>query len=261
VTSKGSNSRPATQIHGVIVRLQPVRGSDLIVVLLTAAHGMVEAYARSARKPSKRFGGRLEAFVSGAAEVGKSRGSLLTLRSFAPSQRLLPQATGYEQLALASYFAELAIAASQPEHADAMLHNWLLSAAMAAGVCERDELALIKLAGEVSWLAAVGTLADPTACFGCAGSTESGAHWDSGTAGPVCAGCAAPVRTTVGADLLLAVAALGNGVLDPIAARRMADFRPQSIEAAIGARVAELLPRPTRSLRGLQAEFSLALRY
>lgn len=253
-------SRPPDHISGVIVRLQPVRESDLIAVLLTAERGKVEAYARNARKPSKRFGGRLEAFVCGEAGIGKGRASLPTLQSFEPQRRLLATGTSYEQLALASYFAELAIASSQPEHADPLLHSWFLGAAAAAGDCGVDELPYVKLAGEISWLAALGSLADPTVCFECQGSTEKGAHWGSGTAGPVCASCAAPVRTTIAPDLLLAVSALAAGALDPAVARQMAQWRPGNIEAAIGAQVAKILPRPTRSLRGLQDEFSLALR-
>ncbi len=250
--------RPPDQFDAVILRLQPLRDADLIGVLLSAELGKSEVYARNARKPSKRFGGRLEAFVAGTVTVGRGRGSLANLRGFQPRERLLPTGTGYEQLALASYFAELAIVASQPAHADPLLHAWFVSAAGCAGKTELNELAVLKLAGEIAWLAAVGALADPTTCDECGLSTQEGGHWTSATAGPICSACGPPVAPAIGPDLLLAVNALSSGHVDPQIVQQLAQMRPETIEVAINARVAELLARPSRSLRGLQDQFSLA---
>lgn len=252
------SQRPPRILHATIVALQPVREADLIAVLLSPDHGKLEVFARNARKPSKRFGGRLQAFVTGQAEVAQGRGNLANLRGFTPGPHLLPMNTGYEQLALASYFAELASQAAQPEHADPQLHRWFSSAVVAAGSADLDTLAITKLVGELSWLAAIGALADPATCDECGESTEHGAHWGSASAGPVCRDCAYPMRPTATADLLMAVAALADGVAHPQVAQVMQTLRPGVIEAAVGARVADQLSRATRSLRGLQEEFSLA---
>lgn len=253
-------SRPANLVDCVLARVHPVRDNDLIVVLLSAESGKVDAYARGGRKPSKRFGGRLEPFVTGQAALRQGRGGLPSLTDFTPVARLLPMQAQYEQLALASYFAELAEAAAQPDHADPQLLLWFVAAAELAGRVDFERLAVAKLAGELTWLAASGALADPTTCFDCGGTTEHGARWTTATAGPVCRSCAAPLPADASADLLLTVAALATQGIDDRIVAALGAAQPDVIEAAVGARVAELLPRPPRSLRGLQAEFSLAQR-
>lgn len=244
----------------IVVRLQPLREADLIAVLLSPERGRVDAYARAARKSTKRFGGRLEVFMHGDAELGRSRTKMPALAAFQPRGRLLDAGAGWEQLALASYFVELALAAAQPEHADPALCAWLRSAIAVAGEAGMQDLAVCRLGGEISWLAALGQLPAPIVCVQCHGSSIEGAAWTAATVGPVCKSCAPPLPATVSADLLYRVDALAGGVLHLEVARCLNSPGIADLDAAIAAQVADQLPHPPRSLRGLRAEFSLASR-
>lgn len=252
-----AKSRPGQQSVAVILRLQPVAESDLIAVLLSPKQGKIEAYARAARKSTKRFGGRLEPFVEGVATLGKGRGSLATLQAFEPQIRHLGTAVEYEQLALASYFAELAITAAQPEHEDTLLFSWLRSAVAAAALADASEWAATKLAADIAWLSVMGGLADPMTCVECGSATDSGAQWTTATPGPICEGCSAATQPNANPAVLRVIAELGQGVVTHSLAARLKSADGGKIEAAIGARVAELLPRPPKSLRGFEGQFSL----
>lgn len=55
--------------HGIILRTNPVRDADLMVVLLGETTGKVSAVARSARRSKRRFMGGLDLFDCGAFRI------------------------------------------------------------------------------------------------------------------------------------------------------------------------------------------------
>jgi len=254
-------TEPDTLQDAIIVRLQPLRDADLIAVFLAPDRGRIDTFARSARKSSKRFGGRLQPFAMGTATLGRSRGSMPSLKAFEPRAALLRTGVSYEQLALASYAAELAVAAAQPEHADAHLHAWLGSALVAVDGINIDAPRILpwtKLALDISWLAAAGALADPTTCVDCGEPTSEGARWTPATGGPVCRSCASPAALNVSPTLLAAADALATQIGDAAIIEAIRGESAGDLEFAIGAQVAEILPSAPRSLRGMQKQFFLA---
>lgn len=66
----------------IVLRTTAVRESDLVVTLLSADRGRVEAIARGARKSRRRFPGGLPIGARGEAEVRPGRGSLANLERF-----------------------------------------------------------------------------------------------------------------------------------------------------------------------------------
>jgi DNA repair protein RecO (recombination protein O) len=105
----------------VVLSTRPLRESDLLVVLLTAAHGKVRAVARGARKSKRRFAGGVPGGAVGEAELVRGRGGLWTLAGFAP--RLDHGALGRDlrKLATVAYLCELVDALVDEPEPDAEL--------------------------------------------------------------------------------------------------------------------------------------------
>lgn len=66
----------------VVLRTTAVRESDLVVTLLSADRGRIEAIARGARKSHRRFPGGLPVGARGEAEMRSGRGNLANLERF-----------------------------------------------------------------------------------------------------------------------------------------------------------------------------------
>lgn len=106
----------------LVLRLVVTGESDLVVTLFHPQRGRIDALAKSARKSLRRFGA-LEPLARVSVQFGRGRGRLPLLTE-ATLGRSWP-GREYRQLTLASYAAELALHAAQPEHADPALHAWL----------------------------------------------------------------------------------------------------------------------------------------
>ena len=192
---------PRQHVPGIVIRQQPLGEADLIVTIVSPELGRVDAMARGARKSSKRFGGGLALFTEVSAIVEQGRGRLPTLVESTLRRNYLPDATEYTQLALASLAAELAGHASQHEHADSALYDWLDAALQLCGACLPPSphapigIRTPQLALEVGFLQSAGLFPDLQACVRCGQSTASGAHWLDADAGLTCLRCE-PARST-----------------------------------------------------------------
>lgn len=251
-----SGLAPGGPFPWIIVRLQPLREADVIVTLLGAEAGRVDAVARGARSSRKRFAGSLRLFCEVTAVLEPPRrGTLATLVAADLCSDWLGDAVGYDALCLASYATELALHASQPGHADPELHAWLASCLAAAGRLGRAEatdapgtaghLRRSRLAVEAGFLRVVGQFPDLAHCARCGAPTTRGAVWPPAAEGPLCPDCAVDgIRLSA-----LALAALAR-----LAAGQPSNVPPplRPIEERLAERMAQAIPKPLRSAGALR---------
>lgn len=237
----------------IVARLQPVGDNDLIASLLSVERGRVDAWVRAGRKSTRRFGGRLELFRAGVAHLRRGRGRMPALVSLESPRQLLAPGCGYGVLCLASYAAELALIAAQPEHADAQLATWLQRTLAAVASASEDTLSSHRVAIEVTFLSATGWMPTTAHCNSCGADLSGGAAWPPYADGPVCRDCAPGGRVELGVASVAALATLHTG--EPAAAEVAA--LPAAARALIAARVTGLLhdalPRRPRSADALSA--------
>ncbi|MEY3012493.1 MAG: hypothetical protein RIT45_1228 [Pseudomonadota bacterium] len=243
---------PARTFVGTVLRLQPVGDADLIVSFLGPEVGRVDAFARSARSSLKRFGGRLELFVAGEAQVRDGRGRLPTLLGLHRHGELLGGEVDYPRLALASLVAELALCAAQPDHPDRALHDWLLDALAMARAFPADALREARLGVELGWLDALGTLPPLGYCGGCGGPVDSGLSWNASHDGARCRSCSPMGAAHLDARDVSALLAARSGTLRPGGPRLSAAAARLLHERTAGL-LGDHLSRPPRSAEALSA--------
>lgn len=240
------------EISGVIVRLTPVGEADLILGMIAADRGRIEAWVRSGRKSSRRFGGRLELFRQGSARLREGKGRLPDLVAFEAERSLLRAEAGYVRLCLASYAAELAQTATWPEHADPELHAWLVAGLRAIDGCSDAELKVTRFALEIGFLAASGWLPDMATCVCCGGATAVGGAWPVAAEGPQCVDCAPGGHVTLSGDGLSLIVGLGRPDVQPALAARIPPADRPLLRARIDGLMSEALPRRPRTLTALR---------
>ncbi len=221
-----------THQPALILRLQPVGEADLIVSLMTADCGRIDAIARGARSSRKRFGGVLRPFCTVAAQVDSpKRGTLPVLVAADLLQDLGGDGLSYPQLCLASYLAELALQVAQPDHADAPLYHWIADRLPWCRAVTDADLPAAKLAIEASWLRAGGVLPDLLHCCRCGALLEAGGSWPADADGLGCPSCLHAPRDWVPAAALAALvqsihhSELATALQLPLAARHILDDR------------------------------------
>jgi DNA repair protein RecO (recombination protein O) len=92
----------------IVLRTTPVGESDLIVTLLTASHGRVDARANGARKSKRRFPGGLPMAARGFATLATGRG-MPRLEGFEATHDAQALGRDLEAFAYAAYGCELAL--------------------------------------------------------------------------------------------------------------------------------------------------------
>lgn len=240
-------------LDAIVARLQPVGDNDLIVSLLTVERGRVDAWVRAGRKSSRRFGGRLELFRAGVARLRPGRGQMPSLAGLESTRQLLTPGVGYGALCLASYAAELALIAAQPEHADAQLPTWLARALAAVAISEQDNLAADRLAIEISFLGAAGWMPATADCDQCGAALAAGAAWPAFADGPLCADCAPGGHVELGPASMAALVDLRGGDLAAIHVQRLPSAERDLVAARVTGLLHDTLPRRPRSADALNA--------
>ncbi len=230
----------------LVLRLNPSREADLVVTLFDREAGKIDAWARSGRKRSKRFGGRLELFQRGAARVRAGRGGLPSLTAFERTESLAPRDVDWPRLCLASYIAELAAVAAQPAQSDGALFDWAVDALR---LCDRTRgLNLAALLVDLSFLRAIGGLPALATCMTCGGPTLRGASWPDATEGLVCGDCATPTLTDAHMEQLLRLLrSLPEAAGQELPRRAGVQLRTRADRL-----LADVLPRPLRTRAALQ---------
>lgn len=239
----------------IVVRMTPLRESDLVVVLYTDEHGRVSAIARGARRSQRRFAGALQLLVLARVQLTRGRGELWSLESAEIEQEWTRLASDPVAVAHASYVVELVGALLPPEVPDAhaieiVIAAWesLATGGPSAAVLRAVELALLDLAGHRPAL---------ERCAACGGELGSGAVWDPTRGGAMCRSCAAISRGVgvqsfgEGARAYLAAIAAA-GTLDEARGidARFPEDRIAAREAMV-AMVTTLVGKPLRSLEYL----------
>lgn len=101
-------STRAETLDSLILRTVPFGESDLVVTFLARGRGKLGAFARGARRSSRRFAGALEPFARVRLDVSERRGSdLLELRGATVAEPFLGLREDLERLAHAGYVVEL----------------------------------------------------------------------------------------------------------------------------------------------------------
>ncbi len=238
------------RVEGVLVRVQPVGEADLIVTLLSADAGRVEAYARNARASTRRFGGRLEVFGQGSARLGRARGSLPILAGFDPGPALVGGDLDYTGLLLCSHAAELALASSQPDHADPVLHAWLCRVVRALAATRGvADPAAARIGVELSWLQAIGAAPPIDLCSSCGTPWQAGALWPRPHDGLRCLRCEGREAADISLSDLDLLAAL---VRDPgVAGGQPTPRGARLLRQRVAGLLDEQLGRRTRSASAL----------
>ena len=191
--------------RALILRTFAYGESDLVVHLLVEGKGRVAAFARGARKSSKRFGGALEPFSLVEAIFSERRSAdLLSLHETSLLEGYPGLRLDLGRLAHAGYAAELVHELTRAgEAADAffaLLADFLARLAHAAATSGRLR------ALELLALAAAGLSPELSRCSRCGEPVDQGrAQFDPSAGGVCCERCAAPgaLWLTHGARLLL----------------------------------------------------------
>lgn len=197
----------ATTDCAIVLRLQPVGDADVIVSVLSAEQGRIDAVARGARSSRKRFGGTLRPFCEIELQLQQPRvGSLMHMSAATLRRDLLGDAVSYPQLCIASYLLDMALQCSQPGHSDPPLYRWLRERLTTCGGASDNDLLPLKLSAEAALLHTMGVLPDLRHCARCHGGLDAGAHWPADSEGLGCGRCAQTSRDRVSGEGLRALA-------------------------------------------------------
>ncbi len=116
---------------GTILKLYQLRENSLIVVWLTARHGIIKTVAQGAHKPSSAFRGNLDLFFLNELNWRSARqGDLHHLATTSVINHRLTIRDNYNKLSLASYFSKLILQTVETGTAAEGFHD-LLTRAMA----------------------------------------------------------------------------------------------------------------------------------
>ncbi len=239
----------------IVVRMTPLRESDLLVVLYTDEHGRVSAVARGARRSQRRFAGALQLLILARVELTRGRGELWSLDGAEIEQEWTRLASDPVAVAHASYVVEMVGALLPPEvpdpHAiEIVIAAWesLATGGPSAAVLRAVELAMLDLAGHRPAL---------DRCAACGGELGAGAVFDAGRGGAMCRSCGA-ISRGVGVQpfgegargYLAAIAEAGTLAEARLVDGRFPDDRIAAREAMV-AMVTSLVGKPLRSLEYL----------
>lgn len=172
--------------EAIILRTQPMRESDLVVILCTAKHGKVPCAARGARKSKRRFAGGLPVGGRGDARMAPGRGSLWNLEGFSPTADHASLGRDLERFAFANYLCELCdrLTVDLDPVPNVFASLWESLEQLAQG--ERDALLLRSF--ELRLLAYIGSLPEFERCAACGDELASGpVPFDAARGGALCA--------------------------------------------------------------------------
>lgn len=126
-------SEPRTwRDHALILRTQKLGETDRIIIMLTRDGGITHAVAKAVRKPTSKFGGRLEPFMHTDLSFSRGRTNLHTITQAATLHAYTaPIMANYDAYTCASTIAELAEALTKDTDSTADIYT-LTHGALAA---------------------------------------------------------------------------------------------------------------------------------
>lgn len=223
-------AQPLVTAEAVVLRAVPFGESDLIVHLLVRGGGRIGAFARGARKSTRRFGCALEPFCVLSVDYAERRTSdLVDLRG---ASLVTPHAglrTDLLRLAHAGYATELVRELSQEHQPNDRMYELLVEYFDALARAGASSLLLRAL--ELKALDAAGFSPALTSCVRCGAdpSRDESSGLDAVAGGVTCGRCRR-----------------GGAVLGPGALALLRALRRGGVAAAIQADAAELPLEPVR---------------
>ncbi len=241
----------ATRTEAVVLRIVPYGEADAVVHLWTRLLGRVAAFARSARRSSRRFGSGLEPFCVLEVELAEGRrGGLSDLASASVVEGHWALRQDLGRLAHAGYATELVAQLTAERVPNTRLFELLRAffAALASGEARSMRLRAFELA----LLDAVGLAPVLGRCVRCGDETAAAAWFDAREGGVACAVCrtsgAAPLAE-VDRRLLALLAQAGR----PAGEADERDLPLEPVRRHLQSLLQRHLSRPLRSLTFLQS--------
>jgi DNA repair protein RecO (recombination protein O) len=236
--------------EAVVLRIVPYGEADAVVHLWTLGQGRVAAFARSARRTSRRFGAGLEPFCILDVELAPSRrGGLSDLVSAVVREGHRGLRSDLSKLAHAGYATELVASFTAERVPNPRVFELLRSFFSALGGGEARSLRL--RAFELALLGEVGLAPGLERCVRCGADACGEAGFDVREGGLVCPSCFTHRTQPFSAHerrlmALLAGAGLPAGEADE------RDLPLESVRRHLQSFLARHLSRPLRSAAFLQ---------
>jgi DNA repair protein RecO (recombination protein O) len=171
--------------HGVVLRSWKLGEADRIVSIMTRDNGKVRAVAKGVRKPSSRFGARLEPTSHLSLQLYRGRGELDVVTQVETVDRFATLRNDLDRWARASAMLEAVEQVSQDREPNERLFEMLVRALR---TLVANESPLVVAAFFLKLLALEGFEPAVDACVAC-GSDGPLVAFDLGEGGTVCASC------------------------------------------------------------------------
>ncbi|MFS8905610.1 DNA repair protein RecO [Synechococcus sp. O70.2] len=222
------------RVTGITLKGIPLGESDRVITILTREQGLVRAVAKGSRKPSSKWGGRLEPFVindlllvrgrwSAQADASQRLQRIVqaeTLQSFPRLGRSLAHLTA------AQYLAEVALLLALPDQAQEELFVLLVEHLQRIEQAPTQEAVLPLLVHGLYHLLAVGGVAPSLqACCSCGWELADEVFFCPNLGGLICEPCQRAQQPTslarLSSAVLQALGSLPNPTLPPLADRTL----------------------------------------
>ncbi|MGB1699705.1 MAG: DNA repair protein RecO, partial [Nannocystaceae bacterium] len=205
--------------RSIVLRTVAVRESDLVLTLLSAERGRIDAIARGARKSRRRFPGGLPVGARGEAELRRGRGRLENLERFEFTHDNAAIGRDLRRFGYVSYLCEITDQLVSGDGVERAIYAALDRALEGVLGTEPDPEMLRSY--ELKLLDHLGLLPSLSRCCACGGVVESGASqgvaYDVPRGGVLCREHAGRAATRLDPKVLLLTQALrsssGPGVL------------------------------------------------
>jgi DNA repair protein RecO (recombination protein O) len=191
----------------IVLRSIRYAEADRILHLYTPEHGRLSAIAKGSRRPSSRFGGRLEPFFRLRLDLHEGRSELLTVtgaQTLAGHARLRTDAHALDAAARACDAVGRMFETSEPHPA---VFNLLAHKLALLDARPQSATRAYMLAFRLKLLVAAGLRPRLGACVLCGGSARL-ARFSGEAGGALCAGCCAASPAAAGGSFAIGAEAL-----------------------------------------------------
>ena len=172
--------------HGIVLRSWKLGEADRIVSIITRDNGKVRAVAKGVRKPSSRFGARLEPTCHLSLQLYRGRGDLDTVTQVETIDRFPTLRNDLDRWARASAMLEAVEQVALEREPNERLFEMLVRALRTLTASESP---LVVAGFFLKLLALEGFEPVVDVCVACGGSDEPLVAFDVGEGGTVCASC------------------------------------------------------------------------
>jgi DNA repair protein RecO (recombination protein O) len=216
------------EVEAVVLRTIPYGDSDLVVHLFARGRGKLAAFARTARKSAKRFGGGLEPFAVLSAELHERRGrDLLDLRTATLLEGHFRLRTDLSRLAHAGYATELVRELLRDHEPNDPLFEGLVT--FYDHLTREEPRSVTLRAFELLALDASGLAPVLDRCARCGRDLDADGRFDPGVGGAACRACSTNSSIPLDRAAVRLLSALRDGGL---AAATRADERDLPLDGA-----------------------------